>query len=348
MWSQHTKGLDLLKGSDAARDEYYGGAMKQKRKAVRGPLLAIDIGTHRIKFAVGQLSGGNLKVSTLVEVDTPPGGIVNGMVADEAMLKSIILDTIHAHKIRVKNVTVCIDNPEIVKREMVVPKVDTADQLELITYEIGQYLPIDVSTYVVQYKALETIVENDTEKLKILMVAVPRDMAKKLHDLVEECGLRPMFLDLHTNAMEKLIAVNANVSEQAVAIIDFGHAQIDVALFEGGVYRFNRLIKRGMAALDGEMMSTLDDVSVDYLNTSIEEIEKIFKYYATRGMNNAIDAVYLCGGGAQVQGMRAYMDERLGAPVKDFDALKGFDLPPAIRPEDLGVYVYALGALIRR
>jgi type IV pilus assembly protein PilM len=85
--------------------------------------------------------------------------------------------------------------------------------------------------------------------------------------------------------------------------------------------------------------------TVNYLNDCLEEIDKVFKYYTSRQMDNSIDAVLLYGGTAAFSEILGYMTERLGIPVSRLDDISGVDFTQS--KGDVALYANALGALIR-
>lgn len=362
-----------------------------KKRTRKGNLLAIDIGSHSVKVAVGQQAGGKLKIAQMLTMPLPGGVYDNGMIEDAIALKAAIQSALHTGRIKVKDAVVSVESTEIIKREMLIPYVEDEDRDALISYEVSQYLPIDISDYVLQHKVLETVQTEEAPKTKILLGAMPKEMAKAHFDLLIDAGLNPVFMDMHSNSIEKLLtwSMKNHLYElnKTYALIDFGHKMIDVTLIEKGEYRFNRLIKMGGGGFDDIITRHLnlplseaesrksktsvsalikaypavaeaiqaggdEDVknlvvyeTVNYLNDCLEEIDKVFKYYTSRQMDNSIDAVLLYGGTAAFSEILGYMTERLGIPVSRLDDISGVDFTQS--KGDVALYANALGALIR-
>lgn len=240
-----------------------------KKKRKHGPLLAIDIGSSSVKFSQGQMSNGRLKVSLLGIKAVPEGVYSNGMIHDYQTLKAIISGSIHEFKIKNKDTVITIESSDTIKREMVIQKVPDEDKADLIAYEVSQYLPIEISNYILQYKDIEEIMEEDVKKVKILLGAMPKEIVKAHFDLINECGLNPCYLDMHSNSLEKLIQYeksSMNTPNNTSAYIDFGNKMINITLFENQVYKFNRIIKMGS--------SEFNRILVDYLSIDGDEAEK--------------------------------------------------------------------------
>ncbi|HAS73983.1 MAG TPA: hypothetical protein DCS67_07555, partial [Clostridiales bacterium UBA8960] len=256
--------------------------MKAAKKR-RGPLLSIDLGSHSIKFAVGQYTGERLKVSALFTEEIPEGVYNNGEIKDELALKSAILSAIKNNHVKIKEVVVSIECTEIIKREMLIQQVPEEDRLDLIAYEVSQYLPIDVSSYVLQYKSLGDVMDGDMAKTKILLGAMPKDIVKTHFDLLVDCGLTPVYMDMHSNSLEKLVKLchksDIGLSNAANAYIDFGNKIIDISIFEGHVFKFNRLLKLGS--------SEFDRILKEYLSIDAKEAENRKKKTSVVGLQKA-------------------------------------------------------------
>ncbi|MCK8058897.1 MULTISPECIES: type IV pilus assembly protein PilM [unclassified Fusibacter] len=368
--------------------------------------LAIDIGGHTIKYAVGIFANGKLKVQGAYSEKLPPDVYENGMIKNFEVLEQTLRNGIKHNKITEKKVVLTIESSEILKREMVVPKVDKSDFIDMITYEVGQYLPIDVNNYVLQYKILGEEIVNEKEMNTILLGAMPKDMAKQHFDLMKACGLDPIAMDVHTNALSKLVEVYEQSSSvkrfNTVAYVDFGYQRIDVNIFEKGVNRLTRIIKMGTYEVDQQNASqsdielseaeeqrmkfkdesliaikkaydafnnlkhahSLGEISeeevefksaysytifnhLEYIHSCLEEVDKVFKFYLSRSVENEINQVLVYGGTALCKDFDKIVQEKLDMPCGLFDPTKqDFITLKTVNESPLN-YINVFGALIR-
>lgn len=361
--------------------------MSNKSTKVKTHLLSIDIGSHSVKVATGQRNGDRIKITALAKQELPKGVFTNGVLSDPLALKTTIQAILKQNNIKQKDTVLTYESQDIIKREMIVPKVDPKDQFELITFEVGQYLPIDIEAYVLQYKVLEEFDEDNKPKLKILLGAIPKDIVKALYELVEDCGLNPLYMDMHSNSLEKFIefGFDSLTMNKTIAMIDFGHQLIDISLFEKGVFKFNRLLRLGAGEFDRILVHNLDidpaeaesrkkktsilaiqkakleditdesDVkstvikeTLSYINECADEIEKVFKYYTSRNTDNKIDQIYLFGGGAQFKEIAPFFNERFDINTEVISNFNMIDIATKNPVEEIPVYVHAAGALVRK
>lgn len=254
-------------------------AGKQKR---RGPLLSIDLGSHSIKFAQGQLVNDKLKISALFHHEIPDNVYSNGDIKDELALKTAIQSAIKHSRVSTKDTVISIECTEIIKREMIIQRVPEEDRMDLIAYEVSQYLPIDVNSYILQYKIIEQVIEDDVAKDHILLGAMPKDIVRSHFDLLVSCGLNPVYMDMHSNSLEKLVRICHNDEIKAVgqttAYIDFGNKIIDISILEDLSYKFNRLLKLGSSEFDkilvGHLSLDAKQAETRKKRTSVVELRK--------------------------------------------------------------------------
>jgi len=361
--------------------------MGKAPKRTKTHLLSIDIGSHSIKMAVGQSTGDKLKLTAVGKEVLPENVYENGAILDPLTLKTIIQKMLKDYHIKQKDTVLTFESSDIIKRDLVVNRVDPADQLELITFEVGQYLPIDVDAYVIQYKVIESFEDEGVQKLKVLLGAMPKDVVKNLYELLLDAGLNPLYMDTHSNALEKFIEINFESVRlnKTLAFIDFGNEVMDISIFEKGIFRFNRLIHMGARDFDKILMSHLniqkEEAESRKKKTSVtaiqkagtqktsyeeevvetvlketsqffedctDEIDKVFKYHTSRSADNKIDQIYLYGGGAQFKEIAQYFKERFDIPTEVLNTVQGVDLALKGPMEEVPVFVHTIGALIRK
>lgn len=227
---------------------------KKQKKQKKLNLLAMDIGSSSIKLVAGIQQGDKLRVSHVFTQPLPEECYSNGVILNAFALKSAIQTAVATNGIKLKDVVLTIESTELIKREMVIALVDPEDRMSLIAYEVGQYLPIDINAYVLQYKEVETFKDEGVDKMRILLGAMPKEMVKAHYELIVACGLNPVFMDMHSNSLEKIIQVSTDQTlypaKRSIAYIDFGYSIIDITIVENGHYKFNRLLKMGSGELD--------------------------------------------------------------------------------------------------
>lgn len=329
--------------------------LSSKKKDVK--CLSIDIGSSYIKFAVGQKMGRRLKVDKTFKARLPAGVYENGHMHNIQEMKSIIQGALNANSVKLKDVICTLESTDAIKRELVVPAVAPEDLSEMVSYEIGQYLPIDINSYVLQYKIVREFEEENVKKYELLVAALPKEIVHNIYSMLIEMGLDPYALDIHSNAVDKIAAEyelfnEASIKENTVAFLDLGHENINVVIVEKGQYKFNRLIKNGTR--DFEQLTTefefktIDEISqhLDVVDRWIEEIDKVFKYYTSRSVDNTIDKIFIYGGISVMEGLDTYIHERVNIPVELIKSIDNVEIV-AGNEYTLAQSLNAISAIIR-
>lgn len=327
-----------------------------KKKDIK--CLSIDIGTKYVKCVTGQRINNKLKIDKTFKIKLPDDIYENGHIKNTDEMKSILQKALSDNGVKIKQVICTIESSYAIKREIIVPAVEGEDLSEMVSYEIGQYLPIDINSYVLQYKIAREFEEDNVKKYELFVVALAKDIVGTIYNTLVDIGLEPYALDIHSNAVDKLsseynLINGADDKESTIAFIDIGYQNINVIIIEKGIYRFNRLIKNG--TMDFEISdSNIDEIkSIDEIadNTAIlenwiSEIDKVFKYYTSRSVDNIIDKIYIYGGISVMKGLDTYISERLNIPVEKVKSIQDVDLI-SYDEDTLSDYLNAISAVIR-
>ena len=301
--------------------------------------------------------GRRLKVDKTFKARLPAGVYENGHMHNIQEMKSIIQGALNANSVKLKDVICTLESTDAIKRELVVPAVAPEDLSEMVSYEIGQYLPIDINSYVLQYKIVREFEEENVKKYELLVAALPKEIVHNIYSMLIEMGLDPYALDIHSNVVDKIAAEyelfnEASIKENTVAFLDLGHENINVIIVEKGQYKFNRLIKNGTR--DFEQLTTefefktIDEISqhLDVVDRWIEEIDKVFKYYTSRSVDNTIDKIFIYGGISVMEGLDTYIHERVNIPVELIKSIDNVEIV-AGNEYTLAQSLNAISAIIR-
>lgn len=353
--------------------------MSQKRKN----LAAIDLGAYSAKILSGYTEGTQITINQAIKIPIPEGTYDDGQIRKADTLREVLKGSLHENHIIGVPVVCTIDSSMCVIREMTLPSVKPKDLKDMISYEIQNYLPIDLSQYVVQSKIMGETSEGAIKQTNVMVAALPKDIVEGHLALMENIGLKPYALDIHANSQCKLLAGTRKVNQTVdtrdltIALIDIGHRQIDLNIIEKGHYRFNRLLSIGSRDIDagitGFIGNTHEEARIQKTNIPplvreliddsegarihnicrttvdgwLEEIERIFKFYTSRSTGNHLDQIYLTGGGARMNGIDGYFKKVLGIETEVLQTVEGTKLAGSTTGLDLSKFTNALGAMIR-
>mgnify|MGYP000932170459 CR=1 FL=1 len=100
---------------------------------------------------------------------------------------------------------------------MLLPVAERKQLDNMVKYEIEQYLPIVANVYVIEYSVAGEVIEDGVSKYRVQVAAMPQNMVENFANLLSECGLKTVALDLHFNAVAKLFFQKVSIEDKTVA-----------------------------------------------------------------------------------------------------------------------------------
>lgn len=339
------------------------------RKAARTEsVLAIDIGATSVKLCAGVLQGRQLRVERLTETPLPPDAVREGAILDPDTVYKALRATLASAGVRQKHVWLSVGGPQTTARPVRLPRMKPETLQKSIQFEATRYLPSAAEEHLIGFQILPS---GNDEQMEVLLVAAPRSTAEPLLELVEKAGLEPQVLELQPfAALRTLQAVYGASLPYAYALVDLGgeHTQITVARNTTLVLtRFIPIASNTFtAALKGYFNYSEEEAEQvkhglnlsDLIRTGqpqenpplrliqpivdelIREIRRSLNYYQSQyqsqGERGRIERLYLYGGGAQMHGVAAYFEYKLGVPTQVLDPFGGDTIEPMnVHPEQI-------------
>ncbi|AKL95278.1 type IV pilus assembly protein PilM [Clostridium aceticum] len=235
-------------------------------------VLALDIGSHSVKAVVGKYEKNKIIIYNAFTIPIPFECYDDGKIINMLELKEALKKALEENQIKTKETICTIESTFVITRELLLPVVQEEELKEMVHYEVEQYLPIELDKYVIQHKIIEELTEENVNKYRILVAALPIEIAWDHFELLEFLDLSPVALDLHSNAICKLLDADIminnteTIENKTIALIDLGHSHINVMIIENGVYKFNRLMDLGSGSMDM--------IIANYLNIDLDEVQK--------------------------------------------------------------------------
>ncbi|WHH59661.1 type IV pilus assembly protein PilM [Petroclostridium sp. X23] len=324
--------------------------------------LALDIGAFNTKIIQVAPMGSKMNIKAYTMVPTPPNVIEDGKLSNIDVLAQSINLALQEKKIKEKNVVFTISGTSIITREVVLPKAGSKELKSIIEMESAQYFPVNIDSYVLDYKILEEIKIDKGAQYRILLVAVPVAIIEGYMELASLCGLNIFSIDFVGNSIVKFVTAemkevgkkDKEILDKTVAILDMGYKTTTVSIISKGSFQFNRILfygsqdftnmiannlgltfeeaeklKINKAAIissddepDSQEAAVISESIRATLLTFIDDVSRFFDFYNSRSTGNHIDQIYLMGGGCQVQGLESYLQFAFNTPVERIPEFK--------------------------
>lgn len=341
-------------------------------------ILSIDFGSHEIKVIEGKYAKNGISISKSFKVRLPGDVYEDGEILDKNTIRNLLKKSLRENKVKSGVTYGVINSSSIITREVIIPKVPDKEIDSLISFQLKDFLPIDPDDYVVNSLVLENITQDEVERVKILLIAVPKHMVLSHLELIKDAGLKPCVLDYQGNSIAKLfkysdfINQDYNTRDIVIASIDIGYSTSKLSIVKNGNIEVSRVIDLGSQTLysnlEGffdypkeeleEKVKNIPDITVEdedftdearlvnLTRTSLvnimERIEPIFRYYTSRESSNLINLIVLQGGTSNINEI-----DNLFSNYFNISTIKLSDLEKVNVHEDLKTYSNAIGSLIR-
>ncbi len=341
-------------------------------------ITSIDLGSYETKIVQGSKGKDEIKINKAFSFITPDNAYENGYIRDEFKLSEAIKGELRKNGIRGGICHTTINSTAIIIRELQFPNLSEKELEGLLRFQLGEYLPMDFSKYVIQHKTVDKVQDTGQDKLNVLVVAIPKEIVDAHYNLVKSLGMKPEALDLHSNGAWKFLRHCGNINgslipeEKTIAAIDLGYDSTNVTIVKKGSARLNRVIDSGGASLDRNISKLVSPESSDLLTykqriadisevdegyseqnrytniakTSVEnimdKIDKVFKYYASKELDGKLDSILLYGGLSKIKGIEKLFSGYFNIPATVLVSAGKIRING-----ELNKYVSCIGVLIR-
>lgn len=340
-------------------------------------ILSLDLGSYEMKGVEGKSSKNAIVIDSYFSIPTPEDAYIDGEILDKDLIYYIIKQEINNRRIKTKNVYLTINSSLIITREVIIPKVEKGEIENILQYQIEDYIPMNPKDYIVQFKTIGTVYEDDIEKLNILLIAIPKNIVEGHFQLLKDLDLNPLILDYQPNSVAKLIKNNAlnhnySIDNLTCSTIDLGHDSTKIAIIKDGHIMVSRIIDMGMKHIDQNILNffnynkreleerkaEIENITymesedngynklINIIKSSLDNlndrIEMVFRYYLTREIGNEINTILLYGGGSEIGGISDFFTNYFNIPsivIQSFDNVK-FN-------GEIHKYINSIGAIIR-
>lgn len=327
---------------------------RTKGPRTKGPRLVIDLGSYSLTFMVGVQSQNSIKISKCFDVKTPTGAYSNGRIENFEALSTAIKQALSEHQVKAKDTIITFTSTEVIQREMTVPKLSYEDTIGVIRYDISQYLPINIDDYDITYMTISSILENGIEKYNVVAYVVKKQTVDVFYELIKSCGLNPVALDLHSNAIAKFHnfvmsgsgagknLMNTDAGSEIYAYIDIGYNNLLIDIVSSGQIVLSRSIGIGFYAQDklisdtfGVTLEEAEEFRREKISNEIEQLKELYEEIKLVDLENPEIELALLNFGNDEQ----TMDEKKALFIVLRDCMRQYDLMASEIAKVLQYYV---------
>ena len=315
----------------------------------KNQIVSIDIGTSAIKLVqLEQTASGIRLVNAGIEAyfETNPTVAISTDVISETLERLW-----RRMGGRGTSVALSIPRLSVTSRRLInLPAAATDDQLSnLVAMQAETELPFRVEGTVYDYHDAR----RSEDALSVELIAAKRETVQQQIDYLKPLGLAPTSVipsTLATSVLAGVVNHKDDGSTEMTMVVDIGAGRTDLCLMDGDGLRFSRSFPIGgnhlthlyehetgadfelaenrkivNAALDPQSES--DASSYEWAEGLVAELRRSING-AKRELNinedRIVSEIWLCGGGARIRGLAAYIADRLEVPARFWNPLDAF------------------------
>jgi type IV pilus assembly protein PilM len=262
-----------------------------------------------------------------------------------------------------------ISNNRIGVRTFEIPGIDDPKQLgNAIRYRAQETLPIPLDEAVLDYRILEDRVGEDGVRVRrVLLVVAHRDLVDRYVGACRKAGLKLIGIDLEAFALLRALGDPARpvaAEDAGLVCISIGHDRSTLAVSDGRVCEFTRVLAWGGSSLDIAIARALDltpseaeplkhELSLGEegevagldahradearramaaeLQAFARELVASLRFYQEQPGSLGVGEILITGGGAACGGLAAELERLIGVPVRVADPLGRVKVPRKLR-----------------
>jgi type IV pilus assembly protein PilM len=333
--------------------------------------IALNIGSQRISMAAfAPKKGGGLILKKYHEVDILADPANESM--RNAEVRGAVTELAKALKTGKDRVRASVAGHSVITKFVKLPPIENDDMEELVSMEAAQQIPFPLTEGAWDWAALDT---GGIEK-EVLLVAIRQAVLDDIGESVSGAGLSLKEVDSAPTALFNAFRYNYPDETEPVLLIDIGAKSTELLFIEGkrlfiqgvnspgttGASLTSAISKEfGVPFAEAEQQKVnngmislgntegLDEASAalaSFIRNTVNrlpgEISRRTNFYRSQQGGNAPTKILLAGGGANLQNMVDFLQEKVNLPVEAFNPLRRV----SVSDESLTAKAHQLGELV--
>lgn len=307
--------------------------------------FGLDIGSGFVKIV--DINGNNLVAAMAPNPCNKVG--LDLSAADRLTLIDVLKKLMKDVGIGKDQVVISTPEQMVFSRSLELPIMSDPELATAVKWELDQVSPYPVAdmeySWVVMSRPKRVTGE---EKMKVLVVAIPKKVSKDYLDFLSLMDLQPIRLENEAFSLTRALVDSKKLSGVTL-ILDMGFSSTKMVLASmGAIYAIHTVPLAGMAftrllsesfsinleqaeqykiaygvdssAAEGRIYKALTPL----LQEMVTEIRKLILSWMGMGSENKVDRLILAGGGAKMKGFASYLVEQTNLDVLTANPIEGF------------------------
>jgi type IV pilus assembly protein PilM len=222
------------------------------RRGARGDVVGLDIQPGFVA-AVQARCNGQIIAERASALSLAADTVRDGEVADDGALTEVLRELFAGGSGLSKRVRVGIANQRTVLRILELPPLtDRKELAAAVSFQAQEQVPMPLNNAVLDFHPLGVIDTPAGPRQRVVLVAAQRDMVERLLSAVRAAGLTPEGIDLSAFALIRSLYRPDPAHAGRVLYLNVD-GLTNLAIAEGSVCRFTRVVGSGLEGLAGQI-----------------------------------------------------------------------------------------------
>ena len=222
-------------------------------------VVGLKIGGSQIAAAC-IANNGSAKLERIARMPLASGIVSGGELRDPQALADALRTFFDENDLPRRGVRLGVASSRIGVRSVELPAIDDESQfLNAIRFRAQEALPIPLDEAVLDYRVLgEREAEGGQLLRRVLLVVAHRELVERYVEACRLAGITLSGIDLEAFALLRALAPPADRDESAIVAVSIGHDRTTLAVSDGRVCEFTRVLEWGGAELNAGLARALD------------------------------------------------------------------------------------------
>lgn len=302
------------------------GLLSDWSRVSRRRRLGLELTDREIKIAEVECSRkAGVKVTDWAVHPIPSGILDDGLVQDRTELIRTLKRLVEQHQFASRRTHVALPSPLILVRYLQLPPVSRRQLDKLIRFEVNHrlHLPFAQPVYdYIHYGVPEPAGESepipgtmgggtgpDRPLADVMLVAASRELVMEYVNLLRECGLDAVSVDMKALALDRLVQNLGLVSRSSTYVLaDVNDRDQEVSIFHRGQLKLTRTMQIELGT-DKNGTTGCRDLAYE-----MEHMINFYRY-TLKNRHAEIHHILLTGSMANLRDVADYLEEHFGCPV---------------------------------
>ncbi|MFQ6007681.1 MAG: type IV pilus assembly protein PilM [Candidatus Zixiibacteriota bacterium] len=315
--------------------------------------VGLDVGACSVKLVKLDHIRSGYTVSAIGIRELPPEAIVADEIRDREAVIFNIQSLIDQTDSKIKDVVISVSGHGVITDRFTIDKKTGAEAEQAVLFETEQRAPFDIEDVALDYHIIK--VDEETNKMDVLLVATRKEFLQSFLELIQDCGLRPVIVDDDALAIYNAYENNYEIDPTRItALVNVGYDITNITYIVDGLYHSARDVSAGTRdiynsiqkefrlnpelttkAIKGEMADSIDqDMLKATIISSTDElisgVELAFSYFKSQAKVDRIDWIVLSGGGALIPYLPEFIQSKVSIPLEIANPLRKVDYDPEL------------------